>query len=280
MGVINCTREAVASMRDRDVAGQVIHINSLLGHKVTMPPSGANSNLNVYPATKFAISALTESYQFEMVAENRKIKFSSVSPGVVATEFFDETTLKSLQHFPHLLPSDISQAVLYILSTPPHVNIQDVLIKPLGSSKFGVTALTEILRQEMSKDELPIKISSISPDVVQTNLTEMFSKDNLAKTPHLLSSDISQAVVYVLSTPPHELLKVKDSEGAHLAIKVTSISPAVVQTDITQAYSKEALANFPHLKAEDISAAVLYTLGTPPHVNIQEILIKPVGSFI
>ncbi|XP_055681089.1 farnesol dehydrogenase-like [Lutzomyia longipalpis] len=132
MGVINCTREAVASMRDRDVAGQVIHINSLLGHKVTMPPSGVDSNLNVYPATKFAISALTESYQFEMVAENRKIKFSSVSPGVVATEFFDETTLKNLQHFPHLLSSDISQAVLYILSTPSHVNIQDVLIKPLG----------------------------------------------------------------------------------------------------------------------------------------------------
>uniref|UniRef100_A0A7G3AUN4 Putative dehydrogenase n=1 Tax=Lutzomyia longipalpis TaxID=7200 RepID=A0A7G3AUN4_LUTLO len=93
-------------------------------------------------------------------------------------------------------------------------------------------------------------------------------------------SGTKHAVTAITEGLRQELLKVKDSEGGHLGIKVTSISPAVVQTDITPAYSKEALANFPHLKAEDISAAVLYTLGTPPHVNIQEILIKPVGSFV
>lgn len=34
----------------------------------------------------------------------------------------------------------------------------------------------------------------------------------------------------------------------------------------------------PFLKAEDISAAVLYVLGTPPHVQVHELKIKPIGE--
>uniref|UniRef100_A0A1L8E4Y4 Putative dehydrogenase n=1 Tax=Nyssomyia neivai TaxID=330878 RepID=A0A1L8E4Y4_9DIPT len=134
MGVINCTREAIVSMRERNVNGQVIHINSSLGHKVVMPPV-ASFNFNVYPATKFAVTALTDSHRFEMVDENRAIKIASVSPGLVDTEFTGgHLTAENFKQIPHLLPQDISQAVLYVLSTPPHVNVQEVLLKPVGCS--------------------------------------------------------------------------------------------------------------------------------------------------
>lgn len=40
----------------------------------------------------------------------------------------------------------------------------------------------------------------------------------------------------------------------------------------------EMLKNFPILQSEDISAAVLYVLGTPPHVQVHELTIKPIGE--
>lgn len=38
------------------------------------------------------------------------------------------------------------------------------------------------------------------------------------------------------------------------------------------------LKDFPLLQSEDISEAVLYVLGTPPHVQVHELIIKPIGE--
>lgn len=37
-------------------------------------------------------------------------------------------------------------------------------------------------------------------------------------------------------------------------------------------------AELPYLNPDDISAAVLYVLGTPPHVQVHELTIRPVGE--
>uniref|UniRef100_A0A182PHM3 Dehydrogenase n=1 Tax=Anopheles epiroticus TaxID=199890 RepID=A0A182PHM3_9DIPT len=68
----------------------------------------------------------------------------------------------------------------------------------------------------------------------------------------------------------------QELRDAGTKIKVTSVSPGAVKTEILD--SAVLPENMPFLEAEDISAAVLYAIGTPPHVQVHEIIIKPVGE--
>ncbi|KAF2891231.1 hypothetical protein ILUMI_14942, partial [Ignelater luminosus] len=67
----------------------------------------------------------------------------SVSPGYVLTEFVDASLkgdgasppleLKEMaQTLPSLQANDIADGVLYVLATPPHVLVQELMIKPVG----------------------------------------------------------------------------------------------------------------------------------------------------
>lgn len=72
IGLSVATREALRSMRDNGIDGHVVHINSTAGHRV--PPY--LSNINVYPASKFAVTALTETLRLELNSMGSKIKIS------------------------------------------------------------------------------------------------------------------------------------------------------------------------------------------------------------
>lgn len=67
-----------------------------------------------------------------------RINLQSVSPGGVETEFVEAANLGTLEsikdRFPMLNSEDISDAVLYVLSTPPHVQVHELIIKPIGES--------------------------------------------------------------------------------------------------------------------------------------------------
>lgn len=71
IGLCISTREGVQQMIKDKVDGHVVHINSIAGHRVTLhdPPSA-----NVYPASKHAVTALTESLRQEMNHLKNKIK--------------------------------------------------------------------------------------------------------------------------------------------------------------------------------------------------------------
>lgn len=58
-------------------------------------------------------------------------------------------------------------------------------------------------------------------------------------------------------------------------IRISSISPGLIKTAMT---ADDFYNNFPILKPEDIVEALLYILGTPASVNIQDIIIKPNGT--
>ena len=62
--------------------------------------------------------------------------FQSVSPGSVATEIIQAGEFDNAEDFfknsPHLNSVDISQAILYLLSTPYNVNVTELTIKPVG----------------------------------------------------------------------------------------------------------------------------------------------------
>jgi len=134
MGVVFCTREAFHSMKKRNVDGHVVIINSVVGHNIPYTVDKFPS-FNIYPATKHAVTAMTEGYRQEFQREKTKIKITSISPGFVRTEIMGpETpeTIEMLKHFPALQSEDISAAVLYVLGTPPHVQIHELTIKPVG----------------------------------------------------------------------------------------------------------------------------------------------------
>ncbi|XP_073835626.1 farnesol dehydrogenase-like [Musca autumnalis] len=127
MGVVWCTREAFRSMRQRDGAmGHVIIVNSVAGHKVPFFPG---INFNIYPSSKHAVTAMTEVLSQELANEKTKIKITSLSPGGVHTEILNHDVPEG---FPILMPEDISNAVLFCLQTPPHVQIKELTIRPVG----------------------------------------------------------------------------------------------------------------------------------------------------
>lgn len=72
LGLVFCTREAVQSMRDRKVDGHIIHINSVVGHYVPHIPF--YPTLNIYPASKHAVTALTETLRQDLNKLQSKIK--------------------------------------------------------------------------------------------------------------------------------------------------------------------------------------------------------------
>ncbi|XP_044260392.1 farnesol dehydrogenase-like [Tribolium madens] len=133
MALCICTREAIRIMRENNLYGHVIHMNAIAGHYV---PNMPQPNFNVYPASKFAVTALTESLRQELRYNKLPIKITSISPGVVRTEFQDgfpeDGTKEALAGMPALRPEDIAEAVVYILSTGPQVQVHELTVHPLG----------------------------------------------------------------------------------------------------------------------------------------------------
>ncbi|XP_033227771.1 farnesol dehydrogenase-like [Belonocnema kinseyi] len=128
LGTLRCTREAVKILKETCEEGHIININSVLGHRI--PRTGNAFPLNVYPSTKFAITALTQTLEDEL--RGSRIKISSISPGLVKTEIFDFD--KDVSGWPYLESEDIADAVVYALGTHPRVQLSDIMIRPVGEA--------------------------------------------------------------------------------------------------------------------------------------------------
>lgn len=139
-----CTREAIALMQSgaqsgaqsdgisdalTGGAGHILHVSSMSGHRV---PAIAG----VYSATKFAVRSLTETLRRELRAAGSSIRITSVSPGIVETEFAEkyhqsaDKAQATYSQFPVLQSVDIANAVAYALSQPAHVEVNDILVRP------------------------------------------------------------------------------------------------------------------------------------------------------
>lgn len=71
LGLSIATREAIKIMKENKIDGHIIHINSVLGHYVAHVP-----NLNMYSASKFAVTALVETLRQEFLRANMKIRIT------------------------------------------------------------------------------------------------------------------------------------------------------------------------------------------------------------
>ncbi len=88
----------------------------------------------VYSATKVAVNAIAEALRQEVT--RRGVRVTSIEPGVVHTAFQDvagyapELRRRLVEEQQPLAPADIAAAVLYVLEQPPHVSINELLIRP------------------------------------------------------------------------------------------------------------------------------------------------------
>ncbi|KAJ3651584.1 hypothetical protein Zmor_017614 [Zophobas morio] len=126
------TREVIKMMREHEINGHIVHINSIFGHRV--PSFG----MHVYPASKFAVTALTETLRQELNSIGSRIKVTSVSPGVVQSELTTQSPDPQKREFyasiPILRGEDIADGVVYALSTPEDVQVHELTIKPMGEA--------------------------------------------------------------------------------------------------------------------------------------------------
>ncbi|XP_063236793.1 dehydrogenase/reductase SDR family member 11-like isoform X4 [Bacillus rossius redtenbacheri] len=100
--------------------------------------------------------------------------------------------------------------IIHINSVAGQMFLDTAVATMYSSTKHAVTSLTEGFRRQLSALGSRIRITSISPGGVHTEMmTKNVPGDRLASMPLLLPEDIAEAVVYTLSTPPrvqvHEL---------------------------------------------------------------------------
>ncbi|KAK9869637.1 hypothetical protein WA026_003382 [Henosepilachna vigintioctopunctata] len=129
LGLCVATKAALSSMKKNAIDGHIIHLNSISGHYV---PKLSNPHLNMYPASKHAVTALTESLRLELSSSGSKIKVTSISPGFVRTNIMETAGWNGLgDSLTALKAEDIAEATVYVLSTPLHVQIHELIISPM-----------------------------------------------------------------------------------------------------------------------------------------------------
>lgn len=129
MAVLSTTHAALPIFRQQG-AGHIVMVSSVSG-RFTSPTS------NVYSVTKFGVNAFAESLRQEFSAKH-KIRVSVIEPGVVATELTDhlthqatkETYVANTSKWERLESEDIAAAILYAVTQPPRVNVNEILIRP------------------------------------------------------------------------------------------------------------------------------------------------------
>ena len=126
-GLLYVSRTVSQGMIERK-SGHIINIGSIAGKEVYM-------NGNVYCASKHAVDALSKAMRIELAEHG--IRVGAVHPGAVETEFsevrFEGDTDKAAQvykGFENLVAEDVADAVFYMASRKPHVNINDLIIMP------------------------------------------------------------------------------------------------------------------------------------------------------
>ncbi|WP_047449999.1 SDR family oxidoreductase [Alistipes sp. ZOR0009] len=126
-GLLYITRRVAPMMAERK-SGHIINIGSIAGTEVY-------ENGNVYCATKHAVDALSKAMRVDLLKEN--VKVSQVRPGMVETEFSlvryhgdEEKAKKVYDGVTPLFAEDIAQTILFVLTRPAHVNINDIVVTP------------------------------------------------------------------------------------------------------------------------------------------------------
>ena len=81
---------------------------------------------SVYSCTKFAVTAMGEAARLEL--NDTGVRVTLIEPGLTDTPFFEREAPDALRS------DDVARAVLYAVSQPPHVDVNEILVRPTSQS--------------------------------------------------------------------------------------------------------------------------------------------------
>jgi NADP-dependent 3-hydroxy acid dehydrogenase YdfG len=116
LGAAYTVRAAIPSLKES--RGHVLLTGSVAGRR-TVPGS-------LYSATKWAVTAMGESIRADL--NDTGVRTTVIEPGGVDTPFFDAPAEGRLE------PDDIARAVLFAVSQPPHVDVNEILVRPISQA--------------------------------------------------------------------------------------------------------------------------------------------------
>lgn len=130
LGLLYMTYATLPSMRAQK-SGHVVNVSSVAGRTV-------NAGSGVYNATKWGVNAFTEALRQELVDEQSHIRTTLIEPGAVVTELASHNrpeVQEVLQErwkgiTKRLSSDDIADAILYALTRPIQVSVNEILLRP------------------------------------------------------------------------------------------------------------------------------------------------------
>jgi len=102
----------------RESRGHLLITGSVAGRRV-LPGS-------LYSCTKWAVTAMGEAARQEL--DGSGVRVTLIEPGMVDTPFFDNPVTDALE------PDDIARAVMFAVQQPPHVDVNEILVRPAAQS--------------------------------------------------------------------------------------------------------------------------------------------------
>lgn len=133
LSLIASTQAALRGMRERR-EGDIVNIASTAG-RIANPMAAA------YSATKFGVVAFSEALRREVYQD--RVRVSVIEPGLVATELRDHIGNPAVKDainawadsLRQLQPLDVAEAILFCVTRPPHVSINEVLMRPTDQER-------------------------------------------------------------------------------------------------------------------------------------------------
>ena len=128
-GLLRMTRLCLQHIRD---GGQIVNIGSVAGRD-------PYENAAVYVTSKYAVRGFTYALREDLLG--RPIRLTTVDPGLVETSFSEvrfrgdtETAKKVYANVEPLTPDDIADCVIFAITRPQHVNVDEIVVKALAQS--------------------------------------------------------------------------------------------------------------------------------------------------
>ena len=128
-GLLRMTRLCLPHIRD---GGHIVNMGSIAGRQ-------AYENAAVYVASKFAVRGFTYALREDLLG--RPIHLTPVDPGLVESNFSrvrfrgdEEKAAAVYANVEPVRPEDVADCVVFVLTRPPHVNIDELVVKALAQS--------------------------------------------------------------------------------------------------------------------------------------------------